>query len=119
MYEQFNKDNGEWWEKLLEWGTQATPSDLKLDIVDVAKSDIPNRKRLDIMIELLEKLPEELKGLLVTQAKAIISGKYKSEFGRRYNDMSHWQGQCSNVSAFFSQIRQAVTYNDPIGSDTH
>lgn len=119
MYEsQFNKDNSEWWASLLEWGTQPTPCDLKLDIVDVAKSDIPNRERLDIMIELLELLPDGLRELLVTQAKAIIDGKYKKEFRNRYNKISYLAGQCSTTSAFFSQIRQAVTYNDPLGSDT-
>jgi hypothetical protein len=112
--EPFYQQVDQWFEPLSVFGTQ--PSPLKDQIAELANAAIPNRRRLEKMIPLLEQLPADLKTLLVPQANAIIAGEYsrgsKKSFKYAYNRISRWQGQCSATSELFSQIRQAITYND-------
>jgi len=116
--EPFYQQVDQWFEPLSVFGTQ--PSTLKDQIAELANAAIPSRHRLEKMIPLLEQLPARLKNKLVPQANAIIAGEYSgrsNSFRFTYNRISKWQGQCSATSEFFSQIRQAITYNDIVYND--
>jgi hypothetical protein len=110
----FSMQVDEWFSRLSEFGNET--SELKDQIVELSSANIPNRRRLDKMILLLEQLPATPQFVkLITQANAIITGDYSGrgkEFKFAYNRVSRFQGQCSATSEFFSMIRQAITYND-------
>ena len=113
---KFNTDTNAWFENLIQFGK--TPSPLKDQIIALAKVDIPNRRRLEKMIELIEQLPAKFLPMLY-QAKAILNRKYSkrgkdNEFKLTYNNISKWRGQCSATSEFFSMIDQAITYEDDL-----
>lgn len=113
--EPFYQQVDQWFDSLGKLGQRFKP--LKAQIVELVSAAIPNRRRLEKLIPLLEQLPARLQAKLVPQAKAIMAGEYSGQgssksFRFRYNSISIWQGQCSATSEFFSMIRQAITYND-------
>lgn len=113
--EPFYQQVDQWFDSLGKLGQRF--KSLKNQIADLTNAAIPNRRRLEKLITLLEQLPARLKAKLVPQAQAIIAGEYSGRgsgksFRFTYNKISRWQGQCSATSEFFSQVRQAITYND-------